>query len=104
MRFDGVLYRSVFVLSLLESGYGKIPLHILSLQELTNIPVWYDINTLMPAIVESTLERINNHTSLLQDYELRVIHGDIQVFVDVLSYMDNVIKKALILLTLSSRR
>lgn len=70
---------SVLLLTWARLGYSKIPLYILSLQELTNIPFWYEVNTLVPGVANLTLERINNNTDILQDYELNIIHGDIQV-------------------------
>lgn len=60
-------------------GVCKTPLYIGSLQELTEIPFWYEINTLIPAMANVTLERINNQSELLTDYELKIIHKDIKV-------------------------
>lgn len=99
MKGLSVLFASVLVLLSLHSGYSKIPLYILSLQELTNIPYWYDSNTLIPGIVDLTLERINNHTDLLEDYELKVVQGDVQVmqFEDSQVYKTYVYKCIIIL-------
>lgn len=75
---------SIFVVVLI-SGFSfvtsSIPLYIGSLQELSELPEWYELNVYTPGVINRTLTLINNRSDLLDGYELKIVYKDIQVSV-----------------------
>lgn len=61
------------------TGSEKMPLYIGYLQELTELPDWYDKVKFFPRVVDYTLNIIQNRTDILPNYEIKTILKDVKV-------------------------
>jgi len=75
-------FATVFLISeIIASGLCTVPIYIGSLQELSNLPEWFELNVLTPKVIEKTLTLINNRSDMLIGYELMVTYKDIEVII-----------------------